>query len=489
MQSEPHRMLDALPGCAWIGLADGQMRFLSRRWLEWSGVRVEDAVGTGWQSAIHPEDYESTLAHWQAIVKSGQRGEFELRMRCADGSYRWLMHRMNPMPDASGQIVEWCGLTTDIEDLRQAEAEMRAHSEEGFRAIWETTPECVKLVARDGTVLRANMAGVAMSGAPTEDVLVGKCFYDFIAPQHRERYIEFNNKVCDGQKGFLEFDLVNAHGRLFHMETHAAPMHHSDGSVVQLGVTRDITERRASEEALSKARSELAHMAKIMSMGALTASIAHEVNQPLSGIITNASTGLRMLSADPPNIKGALETVRRTLRDGNRASDVIKRLRSLFARKAPVLEAVDLNAATREVIALSSGDLQRGRIILRMQLAGGKIPVMGDRIQLQQVLNNLLRNAIDAMSAVDDRPRNLAIVTSLDGDGVCVAVQDSGVGLTTADADRLFETFYSTKQDGMGIGLSISRSIIEGHHGRLWATANEGYGATFSFWIPRQPTP
>ena len=219
----------------------------------------------------------------------------------------------------------------------------------------------------------------------------------------------------------------------------------------------------------------------------MTASIAHEVNQPLSGIITNASTCLRMLDADPPNIDGARETARRTIRDGNRASDVITRLRALFSKKEFTLEPLDLNEATREVIALSLNDLQRNRVILRSELADDLPTVTGDRIQLQQVILNLLRNASDAMVDVDDRPRQLLIRTEReDGDRVRLTVRDAGVGPRPPQSlDKLFDAFYTTKSGGMGIGLSVSRSIIERHQGRLWAEPNDGPGATFSFSIPR----
>jgi PAS domain S-box-containing protein len=261
-----------------------------------------------------------------------------------------------------------------------------------------------------------------------------------------------------------------------------------DGRLEYIGAIQDVTERRLSEEALSKVRSELARVARVTSLGAFTASIAHEVNQPLSGIITNASTCLRMLAADPPNIDGARETARRTIRDGNRASDVITRLRALFGKKDTSTESVDLNEATREVIALSLSELQRSRVILRADLAEDLPPVTGDRVQLQQVILNLLRNASDSMSGVDDRPRKLAIRTERDEDDrVRLTVQDTGVGFEPQVVGRLFEAFYTTKSGGMGIGLSVSRSIIESHHGRLWAAPNDGPGATFSFSIPRTP--
>ncbi|MGA7630561.1 MAG: PAS domain S-box protein [Terriglobales bacterium] len=291
----------------------------------------------------------------------------------------------------------------------------------------------------------------------------------------------------DGSDVQLEFRLQMPDGAVKYVHA-AAHIRDDHGQLEYIGAVQDVTERRSSEEALSKARSELSHVARVTSLGVLTASIAHEVNQPLSGIVTNASTCLRMLAADPPNVDGARETARRTIRDGHRASEVITRLRALYGKKEPTTESVDLNEATREVIALSLSELQRNRVILRPELADDLPPVTGDRVQLQQVILNLIRNGSDAMSSVDDRPRQLLIRTERDeGDRVSLTVQDAGTGFDPQAVDRLFEGFYTTKNDGMGIGLSVSRSIIESHHGRLWATLNNGPGATFSFCIPRGP--
>jgi signal transduction histidine kinase len=274
--------------------------------------------------------------------------------------------------------------------------------------------------------------------------------------------------------------------KYLHMVAHGT--RDEDGRLEYIGAVQDVTARRLSEQALGKAQSELAHVARVTALSTLTASIAHEVSQPLSGIMTNASTCLRMLAADPPDVDGARETARRMIRDGRRASDVIQRLRALFSKRTAAAEAVDLNEAAREVIALSLTDLQRSRVILRPQFADDLPPVTGDRVQLQQVILNLLVNASDAMSGVDDRPREMAIRTERDeADRVRLTVRDAGVGFEPDGVDKLFEVFYTTKTDGMGIGLSVSRSIIESHHGRLWAEPNDGPGATFSFSIPGDP--
>jgi C4-dicarboxylate-specific signal transduction histidine kinase len=252
-----------------------------------------------------------------------------------------------------------------------------------------------------------------------------------------------------------------------------------------MALSEDVTEQQEARVALDKARSDLAHVARVSTLSALTASIAHEVNQPLSGIVTNASTCLRLLDADPPNLEGARETARRTIRDGNRASEVITRLRALFSKKSAAFESFDLNEAAREVIALSESELQRNGVIPRLDLAAGLPSVLGDRIQIQQVILNLIRNGSDAMSTVADGPRELQIKTERnESGGVRLSVRDTGVGIDPKVEEKLFEAFYTTKGDGMGIGLCVSRSIMESHQGRLWAIRNEGPGTTFTFSIP-----
>ena len=237
---------------------------------------------------------------------------------------------------------------------------------------------------------------------------------------------------------------------------------------------------------MSALRSDLAHATRAMSLGVLTASIAHEVNQPLAGIVANAGTSLRMLANDPPNIEGARETAKRTLRDANRAADVVVRLRSLFGKKETSSNAVNLNEAAREVLALLSGDLQRNSVVLRADLAEDLPLVRGDRVSFSKSSSTSWATRRRRCGRWKDRPRKLLVATALNSDGCAqLTVKDSGVGLDPTTASRLFEAFYTTKSSGMGIGLFVSRSIIESHEGRLWAAPNDGEaGATFSFSIP-----
>jgi len=319
------------------------------------------------------------------------------------------------------------------------------------------------------------------AASPTFDLL-----YTRIHPEDIPAFSEvFKRQRVEGRDFEHEHRLLMPDGRVKHVHLVAHANRDEDGGLEYIAAVQDITQRRLSEEALGKVRSELSHVARVATLGALTASIAHEVNQPLAGIITNASTCLRMLAADPPNVEGARETARRTIRDGNRASEVIRRLRALFAKKATSAERVDLNEAAREVTAMLLGELQRHSVILQPEFAEALPPVRGDRVQLQQVIVNLMLNAADAMQAVTDRPRQLRLSTHEDEDGrVCLAVRDNGAGLEGEDTERLFQAFYTTKSSGMGIGLSVSRSIIESHGGELWAAPNDGPGACFCFAVP-----
>ena len=324
------------------------------------------------------------------------------------------------------------------------------------------------------------------AATPTFGLLYGR-----IHPEDVPAFAEvFERQRIEGHDFEHEHRLRMPDGRIKHVHLVAHAMRDEDGGLEYIAAVQDITQRRLSEEALGKVRSELAHVARVATLGALTASIAHEVNQPLAGIITNASTCLRMLAAEPPNVEGARETARRTIRDGNRASEVIRRLRALFARQACAAEPVDLNEAAREVMAMLQGELKRHNVVLRSDFADALSLVRGDRVQLQQVIVNLLLNGADAMQDVTGRVRHLRLRTSMDERGrVCLAVRDQGAGFGGEEPERLFQPFYTTKPSGMGIGLSVSRAIIESHGGELWAVANEGPGACFRFAVPAWSAP
>ena len=481
-------IINTIPMLAWSTDPTGFVEFLNQRWLEFTGLSAEQASGLGWAVAIHPDDAKGLIDYWQAALDSGTEVDVEARMRRFDGQYRWFLFRASPLRDESGTIVKWYGTNVDIEDRKRADEELRrseAFLAEGQKLsrtgtfAWQ--PDTTKSVwseelyriheIKPGTPISADIAQIGVH--PDDIPLV----YEATA-----RGVETGSDYEHTHR------IVMPDGRTKFLHVMARATRDFEGRLEYIRAVQDVTQRMLSEEALTKSRSELAHVSKVMSLGILTASIAHEVNQPLAGIITNAETCLQMLDDNPPDIEGARETALRSIRDGNRASDVVARLRSLFKRKDFVAEMIDLNEATREVIALSSGELRRSRVVLQMDLVDDLPPVNGDRVQLQQVIINLLRNAIDAIREVEDRPRQLLIQTERDGAvNVRLIMQDAGVGFAPDTADRLFESFYSTKNDGMGIGLAISRSIVEAHHGRIWATLNHGPGSTFAFSIPADP--
>ena len=274
------------------------------------------------------------------------------------------------------------------------------------------------------------------------------------------------------------------------LQNRGRPLLSESGDVREyIGTVLDITdqrnneeEMRKAEEALRKVQAELAHVTRVTTLGELTASIAHEVNQPLTGIVMGGNARLRWLASDSLNLEEAREAIRRVVRDGKRAGEVIARIRRLFKNDEPIKERLDLNEVIQEVIVLTRNELQRNSIALQLHLSAGLPSVMGDRVQIQQVLMNLILNAIEAMETIEGGSRELGIRTAgMDGDQVCVEVQDSGVGVDPKEADRIFETFRTTKPGGMGIGLSIYRSIVENHGGRLQVVAHDCPGATLQF--------
>lgn len=379
-------------------------------------------------------------------------------------------------------------VTRRIITLRMHErVEALRESEDKLRKILDSIPGFVCALSPTGELEFVNRPLLEYFGKTFEE-MKSWASNDSIHPDDRALSVAtFKHSIESGTPHEVEQRCRRADGVYRWFQRSFRPVRDTDGKIASWYVLiTDIEDRKRAEDALGKVRSELAHMTRVASLGALTASIAHEVNQPLSGIITNASTCLRLLAADPPSIDAAVETARRMIRDGRRAADVITRLRALFGKKDTTNESVDLNEAAREVIALSLNELQRNRVIVRQELADGLPSVTGDRVQLQQVILNLLLNASDAMSGVDDRPRQVTIRTERDkGDCVCLIVQDTGIGIDPENADKLFEAFYTTKSSGMGMGLSISRTIIESHHGHLQARPNDGPGAAFSISIPR----
>ena len=401
-----------------------------------------------------------------------------------------LDDRTNRYSDLYQELLSLCRdvLQGDLQTLVRLGNELeeqRAH----LRELFARVPEAVVMVDRDSRITRVNPAFTKIFGY-TADEAIGQRTKDLITPDDLQEEVEsfMYRMVQTGEVFTVETVRRHKNGARVPVSLMCVPVSSNGSGSTGYVIYRDMTQTKRLQDEQRRYHTiqlELAHANRVATLGQLSASIAHELNQPLTGIITNCGTCLRMLTGDPLNLDGVREAVRRTMRDGNRASDVVARLRALFNRNKPVSESVDLNEATREVIALSLGELQDSGAIVRTELADDLPPVTADRVQLQQVVLNLLRNASDAMNTVDDRPRDLLVKTEREeGDRVRLSVKDAGVGFDPQTMNKLFEAFYSTKNDGMGVGLSVSRSIIENHQGRLWAVLNDGPGATVSFSVP-----
>jgi len=434
------------------------------------------------RDAVHPEDRES----YDAEVARGFAGhelDFEFRIVTSQGAVKHLHATGSVSERIEGRPV-FMGAVQDVTERKIAELELRrAHDHLTEAQRLSKTGSFTSDLARDEHMWSDEFYRIC-EFEPGSSITTQR-LQDIVLPEDVPVFQGAIGLAISGVDPVFMFRIVTPRGVLKHLRGVAHRLAQIPDRPVFIGAVQDVTESKVAEDALNKARTELTYIGRALTLGALTASIAHEVNQPLSGIITNASTCLNMLACDPPDVEGARATAQRTLRDGNRASEVIQRLRGLFARKQPTTEPFDLNDAAREVLVLSSAELQGNRITLRTELDPALPYAMGDRVQLQQVILNLVLNAVEAMRAIEDRSRTLVLTTdSAHAGEVRLAVHDSGVGIDPQSIGKLFEPFYTTKTSGMGVGLAISRSIIESHQGRLWASAHDGPGATFSFSIP-----
>ena len=369
--------------------------------------------------------------------------------------------------------------------MRQVQRESRR-----LRDVIETIPAYVWSALPDGSVDFINRRWLEFTGFSSDQAL-GWGWADAVHPEDRARLDEaWRVAVASGDAMEGEARMRSADGQYRWLLFRSVPLRDRSGKIVKwYGKSTDIEDRKRGEQEREKLRqleSDLAHINRVSMMGELAASVAHEVNQPLTGIVSNGSACLRLLGGDAPDMEEAREALRDIVRDGKRAGEVIARIRAMTKRAAMPKEQLDLNEVIREVLVLVADEAKKRGLVMRTQFANDLAPVLGDRVQLQQVVLNLVMNAIEAMSSESGRPREVMIHTrNTDGGQVQVTVEDAGVGLDPNTIPRIFEPFYTTKSSGMGMGLSICRSIVQNHGGRIWATANVGPGTSFHFTLPQ----
>ena len=669
-------VVNSISAYVWSMSPDGTVDFVNERWREFTGLSLDDTAGWSWEMVVHPEDRSRFVANWRRALENETLMETEVRMRRADGDYRWWSVRNVPLRDELGKVANWYGTGIDIEDRRLAESllagekrifEMVAKGDslsEVLSAICRLIEErasgvLASILLLDGNRLWHGAApslpkayADAIDGAPIESlasttaysdkevtdrlyahylhvnlplsplpvsegaVIVedistdprwaqyrhlalphslracwsmpvfssgGKVIATFamyyseprspssrdleivaqithlagaaielkltlealrrsesyraeaerlthtgswafrrdraiywseelfrlwgldpqkglpdrdtlwqrIHPEDRDKAAESSvNAVHSGKDYTLDYRIVLPDGTVRHMRGFGHPVFSSSGDPIEIvGSAIDVTESKRVEQERHRLRqleADLAHINRVSMMGELAAALAHELNQPLSGVVVNGNACLRWLAGDPPNLEEARENVRRIVRDAKRAGDIIARVRAQTTKTATTMARLDMNEAIKEVIGLAQPQLLRNNVALRVELPADLSPVLGDRVQLQQVVLNLVINAVEAMSTVVERPRELVIRTQNDeADLVRITVQDSGIGLDPQGVERIFDAFYTTKSGGMGIGLSICRSIVQNHRGRLWAVANDGPGTTLEFTVQK----
>ena len=462
---------------------DGSIELVNPEWERTTGWTLQEIRERNLDifAELYPDPQYRQMARNYVVLSTGGRAEFEVRVR--DG--RVIDMAADAVKLSDGSTL---GIGRDVTARKRAEAELR-ESEARFRLVADSAPVMIWMSGTDKLCTYFNKPWLDFTGRSIDREL-GKGWAERVEPEDLQRCLDTYNRAFDRREAFrVEYQLRRHDGEYRLVSDIGVPRFSPDGSFAgYIGSCIDVTEQRRAEEQLRQAQEDLSRVTRIVAMGELAAAIAHEVNQPLTAIVTNANFSLRQLNSatpDPDELRGAITEI---VNDGARASAVISRIRGLLMSGAPRAIEVDLNQVVRDVILLLRYELNRNRISLRTELAPGLPAVQGDPVQLQQVLINLIMNAIDALRMSGDRPREILIRSAKNPEGILVQIEDSGPGVRPEQGNRIFEPFFTTKPQGIGMGLSISRSIVESHGGRLWAAPGELHGARFQFTVPMADT-
>ncbi|UGY09349.1 PAS domain-containing protein [Phyllobacterium pellucidum] len=485
-------LVDMVPSHLWRLTPEGEPTFFNRRMTDFLGLDVPDTDKPGMSrldvlisTVLHPQDaveFGETLRH---SLATGVPFSLKYRLRRTDGLYRWMSSRAEPLRDHTGRIVQWYGLCHDIDDLVTAQEALHDRERE-LSLLVDMVPSNLWRLTPQGETTLVNKRMADFLGMDLEDTQQLAVVFDTIFHPDDAGEVEAVLGSClrTGERFSMKYRLRRSDGVYRWMSGRAEPLRDEDGNIVQwFGLCHDIDDQMHAEDALRRAYDKLAQATQAASLAELSASIAHEVNQPLAAIVANSHACYRWLSATPPNVERAKITAERITRDANSAADVVSRVRALFRRTPHARSPEDVNRLTGEVCQLMVDEAAAKNVRIRTELAPDLPSVALDRVQIQQVLVNLIRNGVEAIEAAADSQHVLQILSSFDGpDAIRIEVRDDGTGFK--DAERVFEPFFTTKPHGMGMGLAICRSIIESHGGRLWMANNEMRGATVAFKLP-----
>jgi PAS domain S-box-containing protein len=488
--------LNVLPAYTWYAAPSGALIFVNKRTADYLGLPKDHPLCSGidvgaqwddWVPLLHPDDREKARQFWSNCLRTGEAGEQSYRVRGAQGDYRWFLTYYEPLRASDGTLLLWLGATLDIEELkcaeqalRESEAKFRDYAETASDWLWETDAE------HKFTVLSENAFG--SDPAPRIATTCWDHALDLETEPEKWRLVW---ATLDSHKPFRDFVYCAAGsgGAPMYVKASGKPVFDRHGKFRGYrGTGTDVTamvRAQRAEASLRSVQAELAHIGRVMTMGQLTASIAHEVNQPISSARNNARAALNFLDRSRPDLGEVEEALGCIVDDTDRAGAIIDRIRDQIKKTPPRSDRFDLNGAINQVIVLARGEITNNRVSVDTHLAQGALPVQGDRVQLQQVVLNLILNAVEAMGSVQEGPRELSLSTEqTQASGFLVTVGDTGPGIDPENIERIFEAFYTSKSNGVGMGLSICRSIINAHGGRLWADLNTSGGAIFRFTLP-----
>lgn len=482
-RSEAIEMLDNAPTMMWRTTAAGEMDYANGRYLEAWQQTLDQIKGWGWKDSVHPQDRDGIVNYWAAHRLKDSDGMYEFRAGTPETGYRWYLSVCTARRDECRNVLQWYGATFDIQDRKQAEEELR-RSEDFLRhgqTISKTGSVGANLVTNEHYWSEETYRILEL--APSVTPSFG-AYLQRVHPDDREHVLAAFEEIKSSEKSVeLEHRLVMPDGRTKHLRVRVNPAHPENGEMDAIGVIMDVTTAKIAEEEMHRAQEDLTRVARIATVAELTASIAHEINQPLSGILTNSEACLRWINRTEPNFAEAREAIERTAVGARRASDVVRQLRALFSNKGFDPVRFDLGDLIKNTLPLMRSHVNRHKGVITLDLASDLPQVFADPVQIQQVIINLVTNGLQAPGKKRAERRIVVEAAQVAGE-IALNVSDDGLGIDDSDLPRVFEPFFTTKSEGMGMGLSICRTIVESGGGKIFARSSAAGGATVGFTLP-----